>query len=89
MVRGLHLGNAWRLGDWAAWSLNWHLAGMWFLALNGAAYLVYGLPTGCFRERLLPITPSQLRGFALFKASGSTSVSADTVVEVGLAKPSR
>ena len=55
VIRGLHFGQAWRLGDWAAWSLNWHFAGMWFLTLNGIAYLTYGFLTGRFRERLLPI----------------------------------
>lgn len=44
-----------RLGSWAAESLLWHFAGMWVLALNGLAYLVYGFVTGRFRERLLPI----------------------------------
>ena len=57
IIRGLHFDHAVRLGDWVAWSLNWHFAGMWFLALNGLAYLVYGFATGRFRERLLPIRP--------------------------------
>ena len=61
VIRGLHFGKAWRLGDWAAWSLNWHFAGMWFLALNGLAYLAYGFLTGRFRERLLPIRLSDIR----------------------------
>jgi thiosulfate reductase cytochrome b subunit len=60
VIRGLHFGGAWRLGDWAAWSLNWHFAGMWFLALNGMAYLTYGFLTGRFRERLLPIRLSDI-----------------------------
>ena len=60
VVRGLHFGKAWRLGDWAAWSLNWHFAGMWFLALNGMAYLAYGFLTGRLRERLLPIRLSDI-----------------------------
>ena len=55
VIRGLHFGPAWRLGEWAAPSLNWHFAGMWFLAVNGLAYLVYGVVTGRLRERLLPI----------------------------------
>jgi thiosulfate reductase cytochrome b subunit len=59
VIRGLHFGQAWRLGEWAAWSLNWHFAGMWFLALNGMAYLTYGFLTGRFRERLLPIRLSE------------------------------
>ena len=55
IIRGLHFSTGVRLGDWAAWSLNWHFAGMWLLAINGLCYLVYGLVTGRLRERLLPI----------------------------------
>jgi thiosulfate reductase cytochrome b subunit len=60
VVRGLHFSGFWRLGDWAAWSLNWHFAGMWFLVINGMAYLAYGFSTGRFREKLLPIRPSDV-----------------------------
>ena len=49
-----------RLGSWAAESLLWHFAGMWLLALNGLAYLVYGFATGRFRERMLPIRVAEL-----------------------------
>ena len=52
---GLHFPKEIKLGSWAAQSLLWHFAGMWLLALNGAAYLVYGVVTGRLRERLLPI----------------------------------
>ncbi len=55
IVRGLHFSKDLRLGDWAAWSLNWHFAGMWLLAINGLCYLIYGVLTGRLRERLLPI----------------------------------
>ena len=55
IIRGLHFSPWLRLGDSAAWSLNWHFAGMWFLAINGVAYLAYGLLTGRLYERLLPI----------------------------------
>lgn len=51
----LHFPQAIRLGTWAAHSLQWHFAGMWLLALNGVAYLIYGLATGRLRARLLPI----------------------------------
>ncbi len=57
IIRGLHFSQTFRLGDWAAPSLLWHFAGMWFLAINGAAYLTYGIVTGRLRERLLPIRP--------------------------------
>jgi thiosulfate reductase cytochrome b subunit len=55
IIRGLHFSKHIRLGDWAAWSLNWHFAGMWLLVLNGLFYLVYGFATERLRERLLPI----------------------------------
>ena len=51
----LHFPNEVRLGTWAAQSLQWHFAGMWLLAVNGIAYLAYGIVTGRFRERLFPI----------------------------------
>ena len=51
----LHFSKHIKLGSWAAASLQWHFAGMWLLALNGAAYLAYGVITGRLRERLLPI----------------------------------
>ncbi len=60
IIHGLIFGSFFRLGDWAAWSLNWHFAGMWFFAINGLIYLIYGLTTGRFVERLLPITPRDL-----------------------------
>lgn len=60
IISGLHFPKAMRLGSWAAESLLWHFAGMWFLAINGFAYLLYGTITGRFRERLLPIRFSDL-----------------------------
>src|SRR3974390_1121538 len=56
IISGLHFPKAMRLGDWAAESLLWHFAGMWFLAINGFAYLLYGVIAGRFPEGLLPIT---------------------------------
>lgn len=51
----VYFPHAVQLGSWAAEHLLWHFAAMWLLMANGAAYLVYGLVTGRFRERLLPI----------------------------------
>ena len=56
IISGLHFPKYLRLGDWAAESLLWHFAGMWFLGLNGLAYLIYGAVTGRLRDKLLPIT---------------------------------
>jgi thiosulfate reductase cytochrome b subunit len=60
IIRGFHFSPFWRLGDWAAWSLNWHFAGMWFLVINGMIYLAYGFASGRFREKLLPIRPTDV-----------------------------
>ena len=60
IISGLHFGPALRLGSWAAESLLWHFAGMWFLAINGLIYLFYGLFTGRLRERLFPIKLTSL-----------------------------
>ncbi len=56
----LHFPGEIKLGGWAAKSLQWHFAGMWLLALNGLAYLGYGLATGRLRERLLPIRVAEI-----------------------------
>ena len=60
IIGGLHFNQTFRLGSWAAESLLWHFAGMWFLAINGLAYLIYGLATGRFWERLFPIRPADV-----------------------------
>jgi thiosulfate reductase cytochrome b subunit len=45
------------LGGWLAGALQWHFAGMWLFAINGLAYLVYGLASGHLRRKLLPVAP--------------------------------
>ena len=45
------------LGGWLGGALNWHFAAMWLLALNGLVYLGYGIASGHFRRKLLPVTP--------------------------------
>ena len=45
------------LGGWLAGALQWHFAAMWLLALNGLAYVSYGVFSGHFRRKLLPISP--------------------------------
>ena len=46
------------LGGWLGGGLLWHFAAMWLLMVNGLLYLTFGLATGRFRRKLLPITPS-------------------------------
>jgi thiosulfate reductase cytochrome b subunit len=45
------------LGGWLAGALQWHFAGMWLLALNGLVYVAYGILSGHFRRKLLPLSP--------------------------------
>lgn len=50
------------LGGWLAGAIQWHFAAMWLLALNGLVYVAYGIVSGHFRRKLLPITlPAVLR----------------------------
>ena len=60
IIHGLYFSKSVRIGSWAAESLLWHFAAMWFLAVNGLAYLAYGVVTGRLRERLLPIRLSDI-----------------------------
>ena len=48
------------LGGWLAGALAWHFAAMWLLALNGLVYVVYGIVSGHFRRKLLPISPGAI-----------------------------
>jgi thiosulfate reductase cytochrome b subunit len=47
------------LGGWLGGAIRWHFAAMWLLAANGLVYLAYGILSGRFRGKLLPIS---LRG---------------------------
>ena len=49
--------DALTLGGWLAGALQWHFAAMWLLALNGLVYVAYGIASGHFRRKLLPISP--------------------------------
>lgn len=46
------------LGGWLAGALQWHFAGMWLFAINGLVYLAYGIVSGHFRRKLLPLSPA-------------------------------
>jgi thiosulfate reductase cytochrome b subunit len=46
------------LGGWLGGAIQWHLAAMWLLMVNGLCYLVLGFATGRFRRKLLPLSPS-------------------------------
>ena len=68
---GFRFDRSITLGGWLGGALLWHFAAMWLLMINGLAYLVTGLATGRFRNKLLPITPagviSDLKAALTFK----------------------
>ena len=41
-------------------ALQWHFMAMWFVVLNGLAYLIYGFATGRLRRKMLPIRPREV-----------------------------
>jgi thiosulfate reductase cytochrome b subunit len=56
----LHFPDFLVIGKWAQYGLQWHFFGMWIFALNGLAYLTYGIFTGRFRQKLLPVSPREV-----------------------------
>lgn len=46
------------LGGWLAGALQWHFAAMWLLVVNGLVYVGYGILSGHFRRKLLPLSPA-------------------------------
>jgi thiosulfate reductase cytochrome b subunit len=61
------------LGGWLGGALLWHFAAMWLLMVNGLVYLTFGLATGRFRKKLLPITPEGVLSDARAALSGKLS----------------
>jgi thiosulfate reductase cytochrome b subunit len=54
----LHFPEWMTIGGEAQGALQWHFFAMWILMINGLFYLGYGIFTGRFRRKLLPIRPS-------------------------------
>ncbi|HEY6258485.1 MAG TPA: cytochrome b/b6 domain-containing protein [Xanthobacteraceae bacterium] len=52
----LHFPDSIVIGKWAQYGLQWHFFGMWIFVVNGLCYLTYGVATGRFRRKLLPIS---------------------------------
>jgi len=56
----LHFPDAITIGGEAQGALQWHFLGMWIFTINLLCYVVYGLVTGRFRRKLLPVWPRQV-----------------------------
>ncbi|MES2353383.1 MAG: cytochrome b/b6 domain-containing protein [Pseudomonadota bacterium] len=47
------------LGGWLAGALQWHFAMMWLLIIINSVYLAYGVLTGHFRKKFLPVSKAE------------------------------
>jgi thiosulfate reductase cytochrome b subunit len=56
----LHFPDAITIGGEAQGALQWHFLGMWIFTINLLCYVIYGLATGRFWRKLLPLWPSQV-----------------------------
>jgi thiosulfate reductase cytochrome b subunit len=56
----LHFPDSVVIGKWAQYGLQWHFLGMWIFMINGLAYLSYGIATGRFRRKLLPLSVREI-----------------------------
>jgi thiosulfate reductase cytochrome b subunit len=56
----LHFPEWITIGGEAQGALQWHFFAMWILFINLIAYLLYGLFTGRFWRKLLPLWPSHI-----------------------------
>jgi thiosulfate reductase cytochrome b subunit len=56
----LHFPDTITIGGEAQGALQWHFLGMWIFTINLLCYLAYGLATGRFWRKLLPLWPSQV-----------------------------
>jgi thiosulfate reductase cytochrome b subunit len=46
------------LGGWLGGAIQWHLAAMWLLVVNGLLYFITGFVSGRFRRKLTPLSAS-------------------------------
>jgi thiosulfate reductase cytochrome b subunit len=60
LLSWLTFPDAITLGGHPETALLWHFFAMWILMANGLFYLAYGLITGRFRRKLLPVDPKEV-----------------------------
>lgn len=61
------------LGGWLGGATQWHFAAMWVLMSNGVIYLAYGLISGRFLRKFLPLTPGMVLKDAFAALRGGLS----------------
>jgi thiosulfate reductase cytochrome b subunit len=65
--------NAFTLGGWLGGGTKWHFAAMWVLVINGLLYLTYGIASGRFVRKFLPLTPKMVIKDAIGALTGHLS----------------
>lgn len=58
----LHFPEAITIGGWLGGALQWHFAAMWLFVINLAIYLIAGIVTGHFRQKMFPLGPKAVLG---------------------------
>ncbi len=58
----LHFPDWIVIGKWAQYGLQWHFFGMWIFVINGIVYLTYGIVSGRFWQKLLPVSLREILG---------------------------
>jgi len=58
------------LGGWLGGALLWHFAAMWLLFVNGLFYLAWGVLSGHFKRKLLPLSAGAALGDVLLALKG-------------------
>jgi len=61
------------LGGWLGGALLWHFAAMWLLMANGLVLFAYGIASGRYRRKLLPVSPRAVIAEALAALRGELS----------------
>jgi thiosulfate reductase cytochrome b subunit len=57
LFRFIYFPSQFALGEWLGGALLWHFAAMWLFAVNFIVYVMLGIATGRFRNKLFPIRP--------------------------------
>lgn len=61
------------LGGWLGGAIAWHFAAMWLFVANGLFYVVYGLASGHFNRKFLPLHGREIARDALLAVRGRLS----------------
>ncbi len=73
LFRSIYFPSQIALGEWLAGALLWHFAAMWLFVVNLIVYVILGIATGRFRQKLLPIRPRDVWNDVMLALRGKLS----------------